>query len=501
MLYHGPAAAAEEPAQQSHQQPAPPDDGPPPPPAAGQPSVAGSAGAAAAPKAAAGPKAAPASGYPHLTVLDLTGSCVSPGLVINVEELQATCPNLEVLSLEGVGALYGAPLTGRMHACGARMGRVAAAWGGALPACAPQSPFMPHEARPCRHATPVPAPRGVARPAPQRLASGPKPRANPTHGTGWTPNRARSGAPNGPGWPRLRSLRAGALLQRVQGGAAARMTRSALDDALLVRLAAGAPGLTELGLRGSSVSAAGLGSLVASSAARACRAAAAAAPPTGPDGAGPSGVQGEPPPQQQLLLQGQPAPPIATLEATSSALCCDEGLWAIGDAFARSLRVLEAARAGGALSDEGLEGLYGCRALRALDVSGSSVTDEGAARPAAPRGRFFWEGAPGSGRDAGVEGVRRLCRVRTLAEPPAPPARVTPPPPRPQACAGCWPPPRARPSPLSTSPAAARSRAARGRRHSTDCPRSGRRCTHPPREARAADRGGAGAVCAPAAAR
>ncbi|GBF97224.1 hypothetical protein Rsub_10085 [Raphidocelis subcapitata] len=300
MLYHGPAAAAEEPAQlQPQLQPAAADGDPPAPAPAGPPAAAASAVAAAA---AAGPSAPPAVGYPHLTVLDLTGSCVSPGLIINVEELQAACPNLEVLSLEGVGALYG-----------------------------------------------------------------------------WTPTRARPGAPRGPGWPRLRALRAGALLQRVQGGAAARMTRSALDDALLVRLAAGSHALAELGLRGSAVSASGLSSLIAG-AGGAAAAAAAAAPPAREHAAGPSVVQGCNQQQQPQQQAQQAEPQIATLEITSSALCCDEGLWAIGDAFAASLRVLEAGRAGAAVSDDGLEGLHGCGALRALDVSGSSVTDDGLRR-------------------------------------------------------------------------------------------------------------------------
>lgn len=52
-------------------------------------------------------KSPPVRGYPHLVELDLTGSCVAPGLIINVEALQGSCPNLEVLSLDGVGALYG----------------------------------------------------------------------------------------------------------------------------------------------------------------------------------------------------------------------------------------------------------------------------------------------------------------------------------------------------------------------------------------------------------
>jgi hypothetical protein len=68
------------------------------------------AAASSQPPPAAPPPAAALSvtcGYPHLTVLDLTGSCVAPGLVINIEALQVACPNLEELSFEGVGALYG----------------------------------------------------------------------------------------------------------------------------------------------------------------------------------------------------------------------------------------------------------------------------------------------------------------------------------------------------------------------------------------------------------
>jgi hypothetical protein len=73
----------------------------------------GGAGGASAAAPAAGPgpaPPAPAGGgrcYPHLVSLDLTGSCMAPGLVIHVEALQAATPNLESLSLDGVGGLWG----------------------------------------------------------------------------------------------------------------------------------------------------------------------------------------------------------------------------------------------------------------------------------------------------------------------------------------------------------------------------------------------------------
>ncbi|KIZ06929.1 hypothetical protein MNEG_1021 [Monoraphidium neglectum] len=152
-----------------------------------QQAVAATPGGVDSQAAAAGAVPAPVVGYPHLVELDLTGSCVAPGITINIEALQGSCPALEVLSLEGVGGFYG--------------------W---------------YATRP---------PRGAA------------PRA-------------------GPGWPALRWLVAGAMQQRFQVSQRATLTRSTLDDELLLRLAAGARGLARLGLRGSGVTADGLRALV-----------------------------------------------------------------------------------------------------------------------------------------------------------------------------------------------------------------------------------------------
>jgi hypothetical protein len=161
------------------------------------------------------------------------------------------------------------------------------------------------------------------------------------------------------------------MQQRFQVSQRATLTRSTLDDELLLRLAAGARGLARLGLRGSGVTADGLRALVlgvplgsgpadeederhSGDAVSAGAAAAASQKP------GPGGAAG-----------------ISHLEVTQSALCCDAGLAVIGELLAGSLRALYAQWAGGGLSDEGLGALHGCEGLRELDVSGSCVTDDG----------------------------------------------------------------------------------------------------------------------------
>jgi hypothetical protein len=77
-----------------------------------QQAVAATPGGVDSQAAAAGAVPAPVVGYPHLVELDLTGSCVAPGITINIEALQGSCPALEVLSLEGVGGFYGGRVGG-----------------------------------------------------------------------------------------------------------------------------------------------------------------------------------------------------------------------------------------------------------------------------------------------------------------------------------------------------------------------------------------------------
>lgn len=214
---------------------------------------------------------------------------------------------------------------------------------------------------------------------------------NPEHPTpiGWTPNRLRTGAPRGvPGWPRLQVLRAGALPTRTQT-AGTHLTRSCIDDDLLLRLAGGSPLLTQLGLRGAAVTAGGLRALVGRLGGN---------PGTvrtwgdtgdeddarhgGPQGFGGGGgealqVVGVVAGVEGAVEVEGPVGGIEWLEVTQSALCCDEGMAAIGDLLGGSLRMLIAQRAGSAVTDEGLACLQVCGRLRELDVGGSDITDEG----------------------------------------------------------------------------------------------------------------------------
>lgn len=84
-------------------------------PAAPAAAASSSAAAGAGAPAAGAPPAAARGGYPDLIELDLTGSCMTPGVVISVESLQAACPGLRSLSLDGVGGIYGDASGGRAY--------------------------------------------------------------------------------------------------------------------------------------------------------------------------------------------------------------------------------------------------------------------------------------------------------------------------------------------------------------------------------------------------
>ena len=215
---------------------------------------------------------------------------------------------------------------------------------------------------------------------------------------GFTPTRAPRGGAGG-AWPRLLSLCAGALEQQTNSGLA--LTRSCLNDELLLRLAGGSPRLRQLGARGSSVTAAGLRALIESMANAAATTASTSAPMVvdtsaadADAGAGAGAGAGALDAELGAAAEDEDAfPALARLDVTQSALCCDEGLQTVGELLSGSLVALSAARAGGHVTDDGLAGLHACARLEELDIGGSSVTDEGLrsllASPAGARLRFL----------------------------------------------------------------------------------------------------------------
>lgn len=88
-------------------------------------------------------------------------------------------------------------------------------------------------------------------------------------------------------------------------------------------------------------------------------------------------------PLQQQLQQPLQQPPRLALQLTrlqvsrARALASDAGMAAAAQLCAGTLQELVVAHGGGALSDAGLAALVGCDRLTALDITGSSVTDEG----------------------------------------------------------------------------------------------------------------------------
>jgi hypothetical protein len=249
-----------------------------------------------------------------------------------------------------------------------------------------------------------------------------------------------------------------------------------LDDALLLRLARGARGLRELGLRGSGVTPDGLSAVAAAAvAAAADEEEAAAAAGGGGGGAGDAGSSGG---AGGGAAEGggggsaggsSGALPVELLEVTSSPLCSDDGLAVVGALFSGSLRVLAAARGGGALGDEGLAALAGCARLEELDISGSSASDEGESAAVGPSGSRERHGPRG--------GVGSACAPRAAALPAthgvrlaARPRRRRPPR---QACARCWHPPRGGGCRSWTFRAAARWGARAGRPRPRGCRRCG----------------------------
>jgi hypothetical protein len=156
-----------------------------------------------------------------------------------------------------------------------------------------------------------------------------------------------------------------------------------LDDALLLRLARGARALRELGLRGSGVTPEGLRALAAAAEGGAAEeeegAEEAGGGPGSVDASGSraAAAGGRAVCGPRTAARGAASLPIELLEVTSSPLCSDDGLAAVGALFPATLRVLAAARGGGALGDGGAAALQGCGRLEELDISGSSVSDEG----------------------------------------------------------------------------------------------------------------------------
>ena len=71
-----------------------------------------------------------------------------------------------------------------------------------------------------------------------------------------------------------------------------------------------------------------------------------------------------------------PECPLRVLRLCRSGLSCDEGLVAVAERFGSTLQVLDASGSP-VVSDAGLLALHGCSALTSLDLSSSSITEDG----------------------------------------------------------------------------------------------------------------------------
>lgn len=193
-----------------------------------------------------------------------------------------------------------------------------------------------------------------------------------------------------PGWPALRVLHVGAHVgaKSIFAGGGA-LGASSVTDASLLQLAGRSPHLEELDLTGTKVThdgLVGLATALAAAAPRDARAAAAApaaaaAAAAAGGGAAPAGpaaaAAGEEPEARAMaaIAAARGALRLKRAQLNLSALAGDDGVTVVAQLCSDSLEQLVVRST--ALGDVGVRALAGCARLHALDIRGSSVTEQG----------------------------------------------------------------------------------------------------------------------------
>uniref|UniRef100_A0A383W243 Uncharacterized protein n=1 Tax=Tetradesmus obliquus TaxID=3088 RepID=A0A383W243_TETOB len=184
-----------------------------------------------------------------------------------------------------------------------------------------------------------------------------------------------------PGFPHLHTLHIGCAMLQLPSGLL-RSGTSYVTDACLLSMAGKSPNLEDMDISGAHVSQQGLTALaVALWAAGGGSSSKVDAPDPSPSSAAAAAAAtaaaGDAADQpEEAKVRG--CLPLKRLYINRcSKLACDEGLILIGQLAAGSLQELVVRNAGATVGDDGLRGLLGCSSLTTLDITSSSVTEEG----------------------------------------------------------------------------------------------------------------------------